>query len=153
MKKILFIIVLAIIGLVSYAQSNLNVSTNTVTIPLPANSTGTFNIGSNVNWTVTSSQSWLTVLVKLFYTQNGQNYVTLPYSGSAPDIGAFEYLQTYANGSGSAWVTLTADGNPLITGRTAIVTVTGTGVPQQTVVVTQGTVNSTPQTIFSYNKK
>jgi hypothetical protein len=152
MKKILLVIVLVIIGFVSYAQS-LQVSTNNVTIATPANSTGTFNIISNVNWTATSSQTWLTVLVKLFYTQNGQNYVTIPYSGSAPDIGAYEVLQPYANGSGQAWVTLTAEANSSGVGRTATVTVSGTGVPSQVVTITQGTVVALPPTIYGYNKK
>jgi hypothetical protein len=156
MKKILFIILLSIIGLVSHAQSTLTVSTNKVSIATPANSTGTFNINSNTNWVATSSQTWLTVLVKLFYTQNGQNYVTIPYSGSAPDLGAFEVLQNFANGSGQAWVTLTAQANISGVGRTATITVTGTGVSTQIITVTQGTVVpplSLPATIYSYNKK
>jgi hypothetical protein len=141
---------------VSHAQSTLTVTTNKVTIATPANSTGTFNIISNTNWVATSSQTWITVLVKLFYTQNGQNYVTIPYSGSAPDLGAFEVLQQYANGSGQAWVTLTAQANTSGVGRTATITITGTGVSPQTVTVTQGTVvppPSVPATIYSYNKK
>ena len=157
MKKMLFVLVLFMIGFLSLnAQSSLQVSTNNVTIAIPVNSTGTFNIISNVNWTATSSQTWLTVLVKLFYTQNGQNYVTIPYSGSAPDLGPFEVLQQYAKGLGQAWVTLTAQANTSGVGRTATITVTGTGVSSQIVTVTQGTVvppSSLPATIFSYNKK
>jgi hypothetical protein len=37
----------------------LTVSTNTLTIAAPANSTATFNITSNISWTAVSSQSWL----------------------------------------------------------------------------------------------
>ena len=157
MKKILFVLVLFMVGFLSLnAQSTLTVTTNKVTIATPANSTGTFNIISNTNWVATSSQSWLTVLVRLFYTQNGQNYVTNSYSGIAPDLGAFEVLQNFANGSGEAWVTLTAQANTSGVGRTATITIMGTGVSSQTVTVTQGTVvppPSVPATIYSYNKK
>jgi hypothetical protein len=39
----------------------LNVSANTLNIAAPNNSTTTFNVTSNVNWTAESSQSWLTL--------------------------------------------------------------------------------------------
>ena len=157
MKKILFVLVFFIFGFISINAQTLTVSPNTLTIATPANSTGKFNITSNSNWTATSSQSWLTVLVSLLYVQSGQNYATIPYSGNAPDLGAFEVLQNFASGNGNAIVKLTAQADPSNINRTATITITGTGLPTQIVTVTQGT-NVTPPvtvpaTIFSYNKK
>jgi hypothetical protein len=40
---------------------SLNVSTNLVSIDAQANSTATFNITSNVNWTITNPETWITV--------------------------------------------------------------------------------------------
>lgn len=118
------------------ANAFLFVSTNNLTIPATANTDGKFNIISNTDWTVTSSQPWLTVGVELFYSLSGQGYKTVLYSGTAPDIGAFEYMQTSATGHDSAFVTLQAEVN---TGtlRTATVSVTGTGVTPTTIYVTQ----------------
>ena len=42
------------------ASNTLSISTNTLTIAAAANSTQTFNIQSNVNWTISSNQTWLT---------------------------------------------------------------------------------------------
>jgi hypothetical protein len=114
----------------------LYLSKSSLTIPAIANSDGKFNIISNTDWTITSSQPWLTVGVELYYKLGTQGYKTNLYSGTAPDIGAFEYMQTTATGHDSAFVTLTAEAN---TGalRTATVTVSGTGVTSQIVNVTQ----------------
>jgi photosystem II stability/assembly factor-like uncharacterized protein len=48
-------------GIVYTSSKSLTVSANTLTIAAPANSIKTFDITSNTNWTVTSSQPWLSV--------------------------------------------------------------------------------------------
>ncbi|HEY5591057.1 MAG TPA: BACON domain-containing carbohydrate-binding protein [Paludibacter sp.] len=83
----------------------LSVSSNYINIAAPANSTKTFVIYSNINWTVSSDQFWLTV-----NTHNGSN---------------------------SATITLLAQASQTTVTRSAIVTVSGTGVATQTITVTQ----------------
>lgn len=119
------------------ASAFLYVSKNDITIPSTANSEGKFNIISNTDWNITSSQSWLTVGVELFYSLGSQAYKTQLYSGTAPDIGAFEYMQTTASGHDSAFVTLSAEANTEYASRNAIVTVSGTGVSNRTINVIQ----------------
>ena len=119
------------------ASAFLYVSKTNITIPSTANTDGKFNIISNTDWTITSSQPWLTVGVELYYSLGGQGYKTMLYSGTAPDIGAFEYMQTTATGHDSAFVTLTAEANTAYTSRNATVTVSGTGVSNKIVNVTQ----------------
>lgn len=79
-------------------------SASTLTIASSANSTKTFDITSNINWTASSNQAWLTV--------------------------------SSASGVGNKTITLTASANSG-TDRVANVTISGTGAPSQTVVVTQ----------------
>jgi len=86
---------------------------------------------SDVNWTITSNEDWLKVATQRYWEVNDttrRQYVTMLYSGTAPDIGAFEYLNTMVTGHDSAFIYLIAEEN---TGeaRTAIVTITGEGVP------------------------
>lgn len=83
----------------------LNVSTNSLTLASPANSTATFNITSNISWQINSNQTWLNV--------------------------------SKASGSDTASITLTALGNPNISKRTALVTVSGSGVKTDTITITQ----------------
>ncbi len=85
--------------------SVLNVSSNSLSIAAQTNSTKTFDVVSNINWTVSSDQLWL----------NPNN----------------------SGGSGNGTITLTATANPTIASRTAIITVSGTGVNNQTITVTQ----------------
>jgi hypothetical protein len=92
------------------APSFLTVFPANINVNATANSTTTFEIFSNLNWTVTSNQSWLTVN---------------PPSGLGNDT-----------------ITVTAGSNPLTTQRSAIVTVSATGVSPQTVIVTQLTGSS-----------
>ncbi len=84
---------------------NLAVSTNSLTVAAPANSTQTFGITSNISWAVASNQTWLTA--------------------------------SSASGSGNSTITLTATLNPTVADRTANVTVSGSGVADKTIVVTQ----------------
>jgi parallel beta-helix repeat protein len=83
----------------------LKVSSDNLSIASDNNSTTTFNITSNINWTLTSDQSWLTA--------------------------------SKLNGTGNSAITLSATKNPDITVRTAIVKVSGTGVPDQIITVSQ----------------
>jgi hypothetical protein len=85
--------------------ATLTVSTNTLAIAALANSTKTFDITSNVDWTITSNQPWLTV--------------------------------SKQSGTGNANITLTAQENKSSSPRTTTVKVTGMGVGDQVLVVTQ----------------
>lgn len=83
----------------------LNVSTNEMVIGAIDISTQTLDIISNVAWSATSNQTWLTI--------------------------------SNASGSGNFTITLTATGNPATATRTANVTISGTGVTDQIIIVTQ----------------
>lgn len=58
--------------------ASLTVSSNNITIAAPANSTQTFVIYSNISWTVSSDQSWLTV-----NTTSGSNSTTILLTAQA----------------------------------------------------------------------
>lgn len=132
----------------------LYVSTHNLTIPAAENSTAKFNIISNTDWTITTSQPWLTVSVQLYWSTidslgTKQQWVSMAYSGSAPDLGAFEYLPSTASGHDTAIVTLQADAN-IGSARTATVTISGTNVANQVINVTQeGTTAISPFYISS----
>lgn len=90
---------------------------------------------SNVEWTATSSEEWLRVATQLYWTAMDTfnlvmtTYISYnPYSGLAPDIGAYEYLDIMVAGQDSAFLYLIADEN-VGEHRTAVVSVTGEGVP------------------------
>lgn len=93
---------------------------------------------SDTTWIVASSASWLTVATQLFWrTSDTSAFVSNLYSGTAPDIGAYEYLNDTVAGHDSAFVYLIAEANTGKT-RTATVTVTGTNVAGYSVItVTQ----------------
>ncbi len=174
--------------------STLAVSSKKLTVAAPNNSTKTFEITSNVDWTLSSDQAWLTA-----NKQNGNGNSTITLSaqentsvstrtatitvtgtgvttqiievtqdGAAPllavsqntlsiaaplnsttsfDITSninwnVESNQTWlaadnANGTGNALVTLTAQENSNGAPRSATITVSGTGVGSQTIIVTQ----------------
>ena len=57
---------------------NITVSTNSLTIDDSSNSSGTFNITSNTNWTVSSSETWLTAS-----PNSGSGNVTITLTASA----------------------------------------------------------------------
>jgi hypothetical protein len=83
----------------------LNISATTLTIASPNNSTASFDITSNINWTVSSSDTWLT-----------------------PNI---------TSGSGNATIVLMAQENKLPVSRSATVTVSGGGLADRIITVTQ----------------
>ncbi len=83
----------------------LSVSVNTLNMDAGENSMATFGITSNIDWNVSSDQSWL--------------------------------LTDNATGSNNGTIVLNATENPSITTRTAIITVSASGVTSQTVTVTQ----------------
>jgi|GEM_PF-1956626 len=85
--------------------ATLSVSTNSLNVASANGSTATFNVTSNISWTAASDQSWLTV--------------------------------NPANGTGNGTVTVTAQANSTATTCTATVTVSGSGVTSQTITVTQ----------------
>jgi subtilisin family serine protease len=99
--------------------ATLSVSTLNLSVASPLGSAATFNITSNINWTASSSQTWLSVI---------------PLTGTGNDT-----------------ITVTAEENPSEAERTAIVTVSATGVASQTITVTQitgaSTLSITPTTL------
>ncbi len=88
----------------------LSVSADTLTIAALVNSSETFDITSNIDWTLTSDQSWLTA--------------------------------SKLSGTGNSPITLTAERNPANTVRTAMVTVSGSGVTDQVIIVNQSGSNA-----------
>jgi hypothetical protein len=97
---------------------------------------GRFNIISNTNWRIDCSQPWLTVVIQEYFVENGKSYVYNPHSGSAPDIGAYEFYEIYATGNDTAFVLLMAEPNGTAS-RTAIVTISGTGITNQIINIFQ----------------
>jgi subtilisin family serine protease len=97
----------------------LSVSTNTLNVASATGSMATFNVTSNINWTVSSNQAWLSV-----------NPLT---------------------GTGSGTVIITAEANPTVSERIAIITVSAIGLASKTVTVTQSagaaTLSVSPSTL------
>jgi hypothetical protein len=89
----------------------LMVSSTTLNIAATNGSTSTFDITSNINWTVAVNGAWL--------------------------------IPSPASGTGNARITITAEANPLTIPRIATVTVSGTGITDKTITVTQAA--GTPQ--------
>lgn len=85
--------------------ATLSISATTLNIAATSGSTAMFNIISNVHWTASSDQIWLSV--------------------------------SPGSGTGNGTVTITAEANPLIVERTAIVTVSGEGIVTKTVTINQ----------------
>jgi len=113
-----------------------------------------FYIISDTTWRIDTSQPWLTVLVQLYWSnvEGGvkKQWVTLPYSGSAPDIGAFEYMNTYATGHDTAIVTLICEDPNAGEPRKGAVMVGGASTPIRTLIATQtGLLPEKPAYLFS----
>lgn len=87
------------------ATPSLSVSTTALSVTMMANSTKTFDISSNIGWTASISQGWLTV--------------------------------NNPSGFGNSVVTLSAQENTTTMPRTATVKVSGSGVSDQVISVTQ----------------
>ena len=88
-----------------------------------------FDLCSDTTWIVTSSESWLAVATQLFWRTSATSAkISMLYSGTAPDLGAYEFLQNTVSGHDSAFVYLIAEKNMGKT-RTATITVQGTNVP------------------------
>jgi hypothetical protein len=152
MKKLFAILLLIFIGfLLLKAQTPLlGVTTHNIILEkysnagsdwyFPANTHytayGRFNILSDTNWYIQCSETWLTVIVQMYFIKDGRGYVYNPHSGSAPDIGAYEYRESYAMGSDTAFVQLIAEAN-VAAPRIAIVAIVGTGVTGQIINVYQ----------------
>lgn len=143
MKKLFLILFLIIIGCLSIEAQTLFLGVTRHNILLekysnvgdgwyfPANTHytayGRFNILSNTNWHIQCSETWLTVIVQEYFIKDGKGYTYNPHSGSAPDIGAYEYMESYATGNDTAFVQLVSEANTGVP-RTAVVAVVGTGV-------------------------
>jgi ACT domain-containing protein len=82
-----------------------NLSATAFTLATEAGSAASANINSDVTWTASSNQDWLT---------------------ASP-----------LTGSGTNTLTLTAQGNTSVATRIAVVTISATGVPSQTITITQ----------------
>jgi parallel beta-helix repeat protein len=172
----------------------IEVSADTLTIDAPNLSSATFNITSNINWTLTSDQVWLTASklngtgnsgitltaernpditvrtakVTISGTATNDQVIVVNQSGStsvltvsthslslaaaANSIKKFNIMSNIrwnassdktwltvnpSDSTGNAEITVSADANPEVTSRTAVVTVSGTDVPDQVINVTQ----------------
>lgn len=142
MKKFIFLFLFSICCFALDAQTPfLGVTRHTIILEpysnagsgwyFPANTSykayGRFNIFSDTIWYIQCSEAWLTVIVQEYFIKNGKGYVYNPHSGSAPDIGAYEYMESYAAGRDTAFVQLVAEANGT-TARAAVVAVVGNGV-------------------------
>jgi hypothetical protein len=85
----------------------LAVSTNTLTIAAQANSTKTFDITSNTNWTVASDQSWLTVNSG---TGTGNSTITLTASANTATATRTATVTVSGTGTTAQTITVTQDG-------------------------------------------
>lgn len=133
MKKLIVILILTINAGIAYSQY-LGVGTHLVNHDSEEMYVKV-DLCSNVEWTATSSEEWLKVATQLYWTAMDTfnlvmtAYVSYtPYSGLAPDIGAFEYLDVMVAGQDSAFLYLIAEEN-IGEHRTAVVSVQGEGVP------------------------
>ena len=90
-----------------YGPFMLQLSTNFVNIDASAGSKTTFNIISNTNWTITCSETWLTI-----NKTSGINNDTIILKDT---------------------IILTTEANPSTSQRTATITISGSGVVSQTV--------------------
>jgi hypothetical protein len=133
MKKTLLCLSLLILSFAIKAQV-LGVDRTEITMGSSAN-IEKFDLCSDTTWTVVTSQSWLKVIVYLWY--GNTHSTSMGYSGSAPDIGYSEFINNTGAGRDSAFIKLIADANTSTT-RTAMVTITGMNVPViRTITVTQ----------------
>ena len=117
--------------------SFLVVSKRVLNMDAYSNITVEFTIISNVDWKVTSSESWVAEMyTRRYFTENGQRYVTQWWSGGGPDIGAFEYEENWVSGHDTAFVRINAYANQSFD-RTTVITVSGTGVNPRTILLIQ----------------
>jgi hypothetical protein len=178
-----------------YNTPTLTLSSNSLTIAAPANSTKTFDITSNTSWTASSDQTWLSVgtlsgtgnaIVTLTAQANTSTSATrtatvtiagpgftskiitvvqdkealfvnaspinLTVNATGTSLPFFDVKSNtnwtvsidqswlssnIVNGSANATITMQAQPNPNITTRTAIVTISASGVADQTISVVQ----------------
>jgi hypothetical protein len=152
-KKVYLILIVILMTMPIQAQV-LAVDRSVISVPATA-ADEKFDLCSDTTWTVTSDQEWLTVATQLFWrTSDTSSFVSPVYSGTAPDIGAYEFLNDSVVGHDSAFVYLIASQN-LGTARTATVTIQGTNVAgYSTIVFNQaGAISGRSRIIKSPNGK
>jgi hypothetical protein len=152
--KKLYLILIVILMTVPIQAQVLAVDRSVISVPeITANEK--FDLCSDTTWIATSDQEWLTVATQLFWSTNDStHFVTFVYSGTAPDIGAYEFLQNYVTGHDSAFAYLIAGANTGVP-RTATVTIQGTNVAGYSeIIFTQsGALSSKPEVLKSLNGK
>jgi parallel beta-helix repeat protein len=89
----------------------LSVSTNTLTIAAPANSTQTFNIMSNISWNVTTDQPWL-----ITNTTLGADSSTITLTAEANPAGTERTATIFVAGNNVESQLLTITQEALVTG-------------------------------------
>jgi len=88
---------------IAWAQeSTLSVSTNTLNVAAANNSAATFNVTSNISWTVSSDQSWLSVS-----PANGTGNETITVTAQANPTAATRTATVTVSGTGVASQTVT----------------------------------------------
>ena len=99
------------IGRISFTRTGnanpaLSVSTNSLTLPMMNNSTNTFDIISNVSWTATSNQDWLTVSNS---TGFGSKNITVTAQENTSASIRYANVTVSGNGAGEQIITVTQD--------------------------------------------
>lgn len=89
------------------ATPTLSVSTNTISISALANSTKSFELNSNTNWTVSSSQAWLSASNTI---GNGSSTITLTALENSSISQRMSYIVASASGVSSQTISITQDG-------------------------------------------
>lgn len=146
MKNLLYLLFL--ICNIGFGQAVLDPSLTSLTLERFNESRGKFDLNSNTTWVVTSPQPWLKVWVSQIWPQpDGSKQYTQFYSGNAPDIGAFEYLESKASGENQAIVVLQAEANTTGVERISLVTLTGTNATTKTITVTQQALKASQSTL------
>jgi pectin methylesterase-like acyl-CoA thioesterase len=92
-------------------QDEFAVSTNTLTIASPGNSTNTFDITANVSWKVSSDQSWLSVS-----TEYGKDDATITLTATGNGTLAERTATVTVSGNGVASQTITVTQDAGVTG-------------------------------------
>jgi len=105
-------------------QANLSVSTNALTVNAIANSTATFNVTSNTDWTANSNQSWLSISQT---SGSGNQTITVTATENVSTSPRTATVTVSWNGVSLETVTVTQNGaTPILTVSTTELTISAT---------------------------
>jgi len=134
---------------INVLPATLNVSSSTLSIAAPANSTQTFDITSNTSWTVASDQTWLTVSSP---TGSTNSTITLTAEANPAAATRAATVTVAVTGVTSQTITVTQDAGT----TTAIADATEKEyniypIPSSNIITIQGVQENTSITIFDMN--